>query len=446
MSTYVRFVCLSLLVSTLVATPSWAKKNRDDATFALVNTVRTQANLAVDRKVQKVDGKFNILIEGSPELARLGIWYVRDISLALFGVDYGEFDAAKGQKKSSGVVGFTLERAYPGQKIMVRYDYKSNTLRGQLRGVVDSALLSSFPLVEPAEQERSKSVKDSKATFLPHDFDVPIQKALLNFELKLRRPLPRRAIRKPIKVPGTIKYEIIVEELPEYTMPSYVITGIIPWKFDFIPLLFIEVARKLCLQPVRIQSSKTDPDPTGGSLAFGLPGAETQWGKADVIFDVRDWQTVTNGDWKISSSDDEEDDIRASVEDDDCIEIFFVENFDPVEDHGGGATWGGGLASSQIITSDGNNNGIDFTHLAHELGHVMTLKHPGEGFPTASLPYRYDGSSGTLMCPSGWMNDNPAINSQENKDNISNPLFTFSFKAIGALPDCADSADCGACP
>ncbi len=137
MNTYVRSVCLSLLVSTLVATPSWAKKNRDDATFALVNTVRTQANLAVDRKVQKVDGKFNVLIEGSPELARLGIWYVRDISLALFGVDYSEFDAAKGQKKSSGVVGFTLERAYPGQKIMVRYDDKSNTLRGQLRGVVD---------------------------------------------------------------------------------------------------------------------------------------------------------------------------------------------------------------------------------------------------------------------------------------------------------------------
>jgi hypothetical protein len=305
---------------------------------------------------------------------------------------------------------------------------------------VDSALLSSFgkaPL--PGKRE---NIKGSDK----HLFAVPIQKALLNFELKLRRPLPRRAIRKPIKVPGTIKYEIIVEELPEYKMPSYVITGIFPWKFDFIPLLFIEVARKLCLQPVRIQSSKTDPDPTGDGLAFGLPGAETQWDKADVIFDVRDWKTVTNGDLKISSSDAEEDDIRASIEDDDCIEIFFIENFDPVSDYGGGATWGSGLASSQIITSDGNNNGIDFTHLAHELGHVMGLAHPGMGTPNASWPNVIDPSSGTLMCGSGWMNDNPAINSQENKDNISNPLFTFSIKAIGALPDCADSADCGACP
>ncbi len=445
MSTYVRFVCLSLLVSTLVVTPSWAEKSRDDATFALVNTVRTQANLAVDRKVQKVDGKFNILIEGSPELARLGIWYVRDISLALFGVDYGEFGAAKDQKKSSGVVGFTLERAYPGQKIMVRYDHKSNTLRGQLRGVVDSALLSSVgntPL--PGKRE---NIKGSDK----HLFAVPTQKALLNFELKLRRPLPRRAIRKPIKVPGTIKYEIIVEELPEYKMPSYVITGIFPWKFDFIPLLFIEVARKLCLQPVRIQSSPTDTDPTGGSLAFGLPGAETQWGKADVIFDVRDWQTVTNGDWKIASAGGnyasaEENAIKQSVESDDCIEIFFVENNDPVSAHGGGATWGSGLASSQIIMSDKNGSGLDFWPLGHELGHVMGLAHPGMGAPNASWPNIIDPSSGTLMCASGFFADNPAINSQENKGNISNPLFTFSFKAIGALPDCADSADCGACP
>ncbi|MBT4404153.1 MAG: hypothetical protein HOH56_04255 [Acidiferrobacteraceae bacterium] len=439
MSTYVRFVCFSLLVSTLVATPSWAENNRDDATFALVNTVRTQAKLAVDQKVQQVDGKFNILIEGSPELARLDIWYVRDISLALFGVDYGEFGAAKDQKKSSGVVGFTLERAYPGQKTMVRYDHKSNTLRGQLRGVVDSALLSSVGNTSlPGKRENIKGSDE-------HLFAVPTQKSLLNFELKLRRPLPRRAIRKPIKVPGTIKYEIIVEESPDYKMPSYVITGIFPWKFDFIPLRFFEVVRKLCLQPVRIQSSATDPDPTGDGLAFGLPGAETQWGKADVIFDVRDWQTVTNEDWKISSSDDEEDDIRASVKDDDCIEIFFVENNDPVSDHGGGATWGGGLASSQIITSDGNNNGIDFTHLAHELGHVMGLAHPGMGTPNANWPNLIDPSSGTLMCGSGWMNDNPAINSQENKDNISNPLFTFSFEPIDFTHDCADSADCGAC-
>ena len=121
-------------------------------------------------------------------------------------------------------------------------------------------------------------------------------------------------------------------------------------------------------------------------------------------------------------------------------------NNDPVSAHGGGATWGSGLASSQIIMSDKNGSGLDFWPLGLELGHVMGLAHPGSGAPNASQPNLIDGSSGTLMCGSGFFADNPAINSQENKDIISNPLFTFSFKIIGALPNCTDSADCGACP
>ncbi|MEE4376106.1 MAG: hypothetical protein V2J55_01145 [Candidatus Competibacteraceae bacterium] len=44
---------------------------------------------------------------------------------------------------------------------------------------------------------------------------------------------------------------------------------------------------------------------------------------------------------------------------------------------------GGGSASTKIISSDENADfGADLTHLADELGHVLTLKHPGSGFPT----------------------------------------------------------------
>jgi hypothetical protein len=77
---------------------------------------------------------------------------------------------------------------------------------------------------------------------------------------------------------------------------------------------------------------------------------------------------------------------------------------------------------------------------------VLTLKHPGQGFPTADQPHRIDGNTGTLMCPSGFNNDNPEINSQGNADNINNPLLTYALKVVSAGPDCADDADCGACP
>ncbi len=110
---------------------------------------------------------------------------------------------------------------------------------------------------------------------------------------------------------------------------------------------------------------------------------------------------------------------------------------------GGGATFGSGTASSKIISSDGNaRGGIDLTHLAHELGHVLGLRHPGAAATASAVP----ASSGTLMCPSGYLNDNPKVNSQENKNLISNPLLTFAIKFISPGPDCINSADCGACP
>src|SRR5262245_15902312 len=209
---------------------------------------------------------------------------------------------------------------------------------------------------------------------------------------------------------------------------------------------FIEVARRLCVQPVRIGQITVSGFPpvfhlkySGAGLAFGKPGATTQWNKDDVVFEWRDWMTVWNNAY-MAFSQSEAAALLAEVDVDDCVEVFFVETFTPSVFWGGGATFSSGTASAKIISTDQNvTNGVDLTHLAHELGHALALMHPGTGTAT-------DGSTGTLMCPSGFNNDNPKVNSQQNKDRVSNPLLTFALKIVTAGPDCNNSADCGACP
>ena len=56
----------------------------------------------------------------------------------------------------------------------------------------------------------------------------------------------------------------------------------------------------------------------------------------------------------------------------------------------------------------------DFTHIAHELGHVLGLPHPTAGIS----------STNTLMCPSGYCNDNPQRNSYVSL-SLSLPLSSY---------------------
>lgn len=96
-----------------------------------------------------------------------------------------------------------------------------------------------------------------------------------------------------------------------------------------------------------------------------------------------------------------------------AVEVFFVEVSDPVGLHGGGVCYSGGTANTKIITYD-TNLPINLYNLAHELGHALNLSHP----PGNSTP-------GSLMEPSGFCADNPALMSNQNCDNASNPLFYY---------------------
>lgn len=213
-----------------------------------------------------------------------------------------------------------------------------------------------------------------------------------------------------------------------------------------VPYFCACVGRRLCIQPVGVKSSNSDASPTGSALTTLMDHARDLWSRSCISFRVRPFRYVVNSDWKTITEDaQEEDDLRDSTDVDDCVEVFFIAAWNPADAHGGGVTTGGGHASAKIITSDANDNGIDLHHLAHELGHALTLKHPGSGCPNPDCPDRYDGNTGTVMCPSGYLNDNPDVQSRENTDNASNPL-TVPIIQLGCPGvDCQDSVDCGPC-
>lgn len=417
---------LALLAA--MATPfAHAQAQDKQETAATVNAAVT-AKLTVDGKSVALKGRVQTQLAFQADQLTRGEVRLSELNLTLFGLDNQLITGRTAILAKSSPLGVVQD---PGTRATLRFDANKRVAQGDVAVLLDFAQLDE--LFEP-----KKSREPREDDF----FQTERQPGKLHVALQLDKPLATTTGRDIRTGSLSIKLEAdpVFDASGLQIVRGYRIELVqtqIP--IDIFTTIQFEAGRRLCIQPVRIRSHWFDI-PTGLGLDFGMPGARKEWGKADITFEVRDWITITNSAWKVASES-EESAIRASVNVDDCIEVFFVQNFSPESLHGGGATWGSGTANAKIITSDGNATfGVDLTHLAHELGHVLNMGHPGS---PGSL---YNASTNTLMCPSGWHNDNPKRNSLANKTNASNPLLTNVIKIKGPAPDCTNSATCGACP
>jgi hypothetical protein len=383
---------------------------------------------------ERITGRISVVLKATPAAMREGYVEALGFNVVFTGVSQTALGEKSPSKHELGVLGFALQA---GKSQRLRYDPESGRIDGQLRMYMDASWLSKF--AQPAADGRNDL------------FLTPTVPVSASVEVLLDKPLQDRAD-ELARVPGSLNLSLKSEKatFEKVEIPPLAVSFIKPavFEWELAPIYIFELAQRLCVQPVQLLrfswfSWWPFVQYSGAGLAFGEPGARTEWRKDDVTFEIRDWMTIWSGShWELDEG--EASDLRAEVDVDDCIEVFFVNSLDPDDQWGGGATWGSGTAGSKVISSDDNaRNGVDFTHLAHELGHVLGLIHPGQ---TPSTSSTQAASTGTLMCPSGYRNDNPQVNSQENQNLLSNPLLQFGLKVWSPGPDCTDSADCGACP
>ena len=148
-------------------------------------------------------------------------------------------------------------------------------------------------------------------------------------------------------------------------------------------------ARQVTVQPIFFRNNAADPAPTGASFPNRMQVTQDVWAKLGVRFTTNASIMRNDGTHKSQGGTIAELNAIQSLRTGAGVEVFVVDN--DIAILGGAATFMNppGPASKTVLSDRGTSN----TLLAHEMGHVLGLQHPGTGTP-------HDGDANTIMQPS----------------------------------------------
>jgi hypothetical protein len=170
-------------------------------------------------------------------------------------------------------------------------------------------------------------------------------------------------------------------------------------------------ARQVGVQPIFFRNNAADAAPTGASFPGRMRVTQEVWGKVGVGFTVNPAIMRDDAAHKGSGATNAELAAIAGLRTAAGVEVFVVDN--DIAFLGGAATFMSppGPASKTILSDRGTSD----TLLAHEMGHVLGLNHPGDG--TA-----HDGEANTILQPTGSHSvANPTRNTALNSRRLTWP-------------------------
>jgi hypothetical protein len=420
------------------ATAPPARAAEEPGSYEVISNAPLEADLQAGGKTVKVRGQMSLYVHYVPSEAAKGQIEVRTLDVTFFDVPQEVLSGRPPKHgRSAGLLSFSLPIGEEPKPRMLKYAGGNHSISGNVEMAAHFTQLDELlPPVRPKE----------------YDGDYLVSRTITgHFQLNvLLGGAPPELKREPGRgdFSGTAAFPAFESNgvrIREFTVtipdpPVQTVSG---------PAGPTRVVRQMCVQPVSIRTSSSDPDPTGKTLPTLMAKAQMEWqDKAAVRFDVRPVQTVQGTAFKtlMTGQASSEDLLLNQMDDQHCIEVFFIEDFIPANFYFGANTYAPAQPDAKVIVAEAphDHNGqvlpIDPLVLAHELGHVMGLGHP---LRAGGL---FKSSNGTLMCAAKAGHARPTNNSLANIEHISNGLTSLQLQTTTAPPDCAGNPNCGTCP